>query len=146
MQRDDAIRLRHMLDAAREAMSFATGRVRSDLDTDRQLVLALVKSLEIVGEAASRVSPECRTECSEIPWADIVGMRNRLIHAYFDINLEIVWRTVSEELPVLGSPLPSPARVVAGDHQWYVAQPMTAFLVGGGSYWSDSPLIFGDAW
>lgn len=101
MQRNDAIRLRHMLDAAREALSFVAGKRRSDLDADRMLVLSLVKSVEIIGEAASRVSDECKREHNEIPWQDIISMRNRLIHAYFDIDLDIVWDTVGEELPPL---------------------------------------------
>lgn len=56
MRRDDTVRLRHMLDAAREAMTFVRGRTRADLDTDRQLVLALVKAVEIIGEAAYQLS------------------------------------------------------------------------------------------
>ena len=101
MYRDDEVRLRHMLDAAREAVSFAQGRTRSDLDEDRQLVLALVKDIEIVGEAANQVSEPGRRRVPELPWERIVGMRNRLVHAYFDINLDIVWKTVSEDLPRL---------------------------------------------
>lgn len=65
------------------------------------LVLSLVKSIEPIGEAASRVSPACQSKCPSIPWPEIIGMRNRLIHAYFDINLDIVWRTITEELPPL---------------------------------------------
>ena len=105
--KEDSVRLRHMLDASLEAIGFAEGKNRSDLDTDRQLVLSLVRSIEVVGEAASKVSAECRTQYPQIDWADMVGMRNRLIHAYFDINLTIVWRTVTEELPVLISELES---------------------------------------
>jgi uncharacterized protein with HEPN domain len=101
MHKDDAIRLRHMLDAGREALSFAEGKLRTELDANRMLALSLVKSIEIIGEAASRVSPDCRAQCNEIPWPDIVAMRNRLIHAYFDINLDILWHTVTEELPPL---------------------------------------------
>ena len=65
------------------------------------LVLSPVKSIEIVGEAASKVSIELRAEITIIPWSDIVAMRNRLIHAYFEINLDIVWQTVTNELPSL---------------------------------------------
>ena len=101
MRRDDGIRLRHMLDAAREAVSFARGRTRDDLDKDRQLVLAMVKDIEIVGEAATRVSEPTRRHLPELPWERIVGMRNRLVHAYFDINLDIVWKTIGEDLPEL---------------------------------------------
>ena len=101
MPRHDEIRLRHMLDAAREAVSFARGRTRGDLDADRQLVLSLVKDIEIVGEAATRVSEPARRRLPEMPWERIVGMRNRLVHAYFDVNLDIVWKTISEDLPEL---------------------------------------------
>ena len=101
MIRNDEIRLRHMLEVAREALSFTSGRRREDLDTDRQLVLSLVKDIEILGEAASQVTQLTRGELKDIPWAVIVGMRNRLVHAYFSINLDIVWQTVQEDLPSL---------------------------------------------
>jgi uncharacterized protein with HEPN domain len=65
------------------------------------LLLSLVKAIEILGEAASRVSEETRSEFCSIPWRDIIAMRNRLIHGYFDINLDIVWKTVTDELPHL---------------------------------------------
>jgi uncharacterized protein with HEPN domain len=101
MRRDDLIRLRHMLDAAREALGFAQGRNRPDLDHDRMLVLALVKDIEIIGEAGYRISDVTRDQLTAIPWPDIVAMRHRLVHAYFDINLDILWRTVQEDLPAL---------------------------------------------
>jgi uncharacterized protein with HEPN domain len=90
MRRDDAIRVRHMLDAAREALSFASGKQRSDLAANRMLVLSLVKSVEIIGEAAATVTAETRERFPHIPWRDIVAMRNRLIHVYFDIDLDRV--------------------------------------------------------
>jgi uncharacterized protein with HEPN domain len=101
MLRNDAIRLRHMLDAAQEATDFARGRTRSDLNDSRMLVLSLVKAIEIIGEAAFRISPATRAELQDIPWDAIIGMRHRLVHAYFDINLDILWRTVTDELPSL---------------------------------------------
>ena len=101
MHRDDRIRIQHMLDAAREALAFAAGKTRDDLDTDRVLTLALIKSIEIIGEAAARISTETKTATPALPWRDIVGMRNRLVHVYFDVNLDIVWSTVEEELPEL---------------------------------------------
>ena len=100
-RREDLIRLRHMFEAAQEAAGFADGKTRTDLDTDRKLVLALVQLLEIIGEAASKVSEQCREEYPQIDWLDAVGMRNRLIHAYFDVSLTIVWRTIKEDLPPL---------------------------------------------
>ena len=101
MPKDDEIRLRHMLDAAREAVSFARGRVRGDLEGDRKLVLALVKDIEIVGEAAAHVSESGRAQAPEIPWQTIVAMRNRLIHGYYSMNINIVWQTVQQDLPAL---------------------------------------------
>jgi uncharacterized protein with HEPN domain len=105
MSGDDAIRLRHMLDAAHEALRFAEGRTRADLDRNRMLVLALVKDIEIIGEAAFQVSRSARNQLQNIPWDDIIGMRHRLVHAYFDINLDILWQTVEDDLPALLSVL-----------------------------------------
>jgi uncharacterized protein with HEPN domain len=85
---DDETRLRHMLDAAKEASLFIQGKIRESLDTERMLALSLVRLLEIIGEAASRVSKEKQVQVPEIPWRQIVGMRNRLTHAYFDISLD----------------------------------------------------------
>lgn len=101
MSTDDRIRLLHMLDAAQEAVLFAQGRSRADLDSDRKLVLALVKEIEIIGEAASQISESTRHQWPAIPWVDIIGMRNRLVHAYFDINLDILWQTIQHDLPPL---------------------------------------------
>ena len=101
MQRGDRLRLQHMLDAGREAVRFTQGKTRDDLDRDRVLALALVKLLEIVGEAASRVTTESQQAHPDIPWRDIVAMRNRLIHGYFDVDLDRVWDTVTDDLPPL---------------------------------------------
>ena len=101
MCKSDHIRCRHMLDAALEAVAFAQGRTREDLDNDRQLVLAILKDIEIVGEAASNISESTRRLMPDMPWSAIVGMRNRLVHAYFAISLDIVWQTVESDLPPL---------------------------------------------
>jgi uncharacterized protein with HEPN domain len=97
----DVIRARHMIDAAREAQTFAAGKSLSDFETDRQLLVSVVYCLLSIGEAARHMSPECRVLRPEVPWEDTIGMRNRLVHAYFDINVETVWRTVVEDLPPL---------------------------------------------
>ena len=101
MNESDIIRLRHMLDAAREALSFIAGRSTEDLSRDRMLLLALVKEIEIIGEAASRISDESRKALPRIPWPKIIAMRNRLIHAYADVDLSIVWDTLTGALPEL---------------------------------------------
>jgi uncharacterized protein with HEPN domain len=94
-----------MLDAVNEALTFIQGKIRADLDKERMLVLSLIRELEIIGEAASKVSPETRSQTNKIPWQDITGMRNRLIHAYFDVDLDSVWSTVTKDLPVLKAEL-----------------------------------------
>jgi len=99
MLSEDSIRLNHMRDATREALAFVAGKTRDNLDIDRQLVLALVKSIEIIGEAAAKTSRGFKTTSTDIPWR--IAMRNRLIHAYFDIDLDILWQTVTTELPPL---------------------------------------------
>lgn len=101
MPPNDAVRLQHMRDAARQALDFGAGRTGEDLARDRIRVLALVKCIEMVGEAASKVTLETRALFPEIPWADIVGMRNRLIHVYFDIDLDRVRDTIASDLPPL---------------------------------------------
>lgn len=101
MRKDDSIRLRHMLEAAHYARSFVAGKTRDDLADDVMLVLALLKAIEIIGEAASKVSSDSRDLYSTIAWQDIIAMRNRLTHAYFNVNLGIVWSTVTEDLPPL---------------------------------------------
>ena len=99
MHTDDSVRLRHMIEAAESAAQFIAGRSRSDLDTDRMLPFSVVRAIEVVGEAASKLSKEFRAAHPGIPWRAIVGMRNRLIHAYFDIDTETVWETTTQELP-----------------------------------------------
>ncbi len=101
MRRDDASYLLDMLVAARDAVVFADGLSFSEFARDQRTQLAILKCVEIVGEAASRVSAETREAHPAIPWREIVGMRNRLVHAYFEIDLRLVWDTVRNDLPLL---------------------------------------------
>ncbi len=94
-------RLRHMLDHAREASAMAAGKTRKDLDADRKLNLALVRLLEIVGEAANRIPARERAQYQTIPWSQIVGLRNRLIHGYDSVDFDILWQIVTRDLPAL---------------------------------------------
>lgn len=98
---EETVRLHHMLAACREAMGYARGRSRIDLDHDSMLLRAVVKCIEIIGEASSRVRDETKTAIPRVPWAAIRAMRNRLIHSYFDINHDIVWKTLTTDLPSL---------------------------------------------
>lgn len=101
LHKDDRIRLQHMLDAARQAQTFIAHRQPQDLTQDTMLAFALVRAIEVIGEAAGKVSPAGRAAVPALPWAAIIGMRNRLIHAYFEIDEARVWATVTEDLPPL---------------------------------------------
>ncbi len=100
-RRDIEVRLRHMLDFARKAVTFCRDRERVDLDRDEILALALLRLLEVIGEAARHVPPEFREQHPVIPWRDITGMRDRLIHAYTTVDMDIVWTVATERLPPL---------------------------------------------
>lgn len=100
-RRDDSVRLLHMLSHAREAVAMVEGRSRGDLDTDRQLNLSLVRLVEIIGEAAARVTLESRDSLPSLPWAEIIGFRNRLIHGYDKVDFDILWTTVADDLPLM---------------------------------------------
>ena len=98
---DDRGRLQDMLESAEEAVEVVRGKTRADTDGDRVLNLALARLLEIIGEAAARLSPEFRLSHPEVPWADIIGLRNRLIHNYRDVDFNILWQIIDVDLPVL---------------------------------------------
>lgn len=106
MRPEDTIRIRHLTEAATKAIGYSTGRTRADLDSNEVLRLALTKLVEIVGEAAKQVSPEVRTAYPRVPWTAAARMRDRLIHHYFDINLDVLWQTVTTDLPRLLAALP----------------------------------------
>ena len=104
-QHNDEVRYRHMLDHAMEALAMVQGKSRSDLDNDRMLELSLVRLVEIIGEAAARVETESREEHPSVPWLQIVGMRNRLVHGYDAVDLDVLWDTIVDDLPPLISEL-----------------------------------------
>ncbi|MGH9896637.1 MAG: HepT-like ribonuclease domain-containing protein [bacterium] len=101
----DEVRLRHIRDAIQTAVRFVAGRERHHLDTEEMLRLALTKLVEIVGEAAKQVNADTRARYPDVAWADAARMRDRLVHHYFDIDLDILWATVTEDLPSLLSGL-----------------------------------------
>lgn len=100
-QANDADRLRHMLRYAVEATGLSSQHSRADLDQDRVLNLALVRLLEIVGEAANRFSETTQQKYADIPWQAIVGLRNRLIHGYDEVDFDILWDILTVDLPPL---------------------------------------------
>lgn len=104
-QIDDETRVRHILQAARRARELVEGRKREDLEADDVLGLALVRLLEIVGEGARGVSPHLRARHPAVPWTEMIATRNRVIHAYYSVDMDIVWHIATSELPFLISQL-----------------------------------------
>ncbi len=90
-----------MLDCAEAISKFSTGKSRQDLDLDRFFASAIMREFEVLGEAASAISIQTKSHFKQIPWKEIVGMRNQLIHAYFDVDHDIVWSTIMTALPDL---------------------------------------------
>lgn len=102
MPRDkDLIYIGHMLDMARKAAAVVGGKDRAAYDRDETLQLALTHLLQMIGEAARRVSQEFRAAHPDVPWAAIVGMRHKVVHDYLSVDLDIVWGTVFKKLPPL---------------------------------------------
>ena len=99
MENKDLARLQHMLDSTEAILTFTKGKRRASLDKNRLLLSAVLREFEIIGEAANRVSEKTRKQLRHLPWKELVGMRNRLIHAYFDVDHDIIWKTIREYLP-----------------------------------------------
>jgi len=98
---DDRIRAQHMLEAARDVELLAAGRAPDDLRTDMILRRAMVNAIQEIGEAAAKVSPAGRARIPAVPWPVVVGMRNRLVHGYDEIDYDVVWKVATEEVGTL---------------------------------------------
>lgn len=99
MENKDLVRLKHMLDSGEAILSFSKGKRRASLDNDRLFLSAVLRELEIIGEAAGRISERTKKKFTQFPWKELIGMRNRLIHAYFDVDHDVIWKTIREYLP-----------------------------------------------
>lgn len=113
MPKDDLVYVGHMLDKAQETLSLVHGKTRQDYDRDTVLRLALTHLIQVIGEAARRVSTSFRERHPQIPWDAIAGMRNKIVHDYMDVDEDIVWDSVIHELPLLISEL---ARIVPAEN------------------------------
>lgn len=99
MENKDLIRLKHMLDSTKAILIFSKGKNKTSLNKDRLFRSAVLRELEIIGEAATRISDESKKKHPHLPWKELIGLRNRLIHAYFDVDHDIIWKTIQEYLP-----------------------------------------------
>ncbi len=108
MPKDDLVYVGHMLDTARSVVDKVTGKSRPEFDADENLRLALAYLIQTFGEAARRVSPEFQEAHPEVPWREIIGMRNKVVHDYLHVNYRIVWTVATADLPSL---LPALVRI-----------------------------------
>jgi uncharacterized protein with HEPN domain len=123
MNARDKVLLRDMLDTAMQAQTFIDGKTRADLEANNMLIgFALVRAIEVIGEAASKISPETREKQNIIPWKNIVGMRNRLIHDYSHVNYDIVWDVVTLQISEL---IPELRRILSDSHDVDVKEDMS---------------------
>ncbi|HRF97562.1 MAG TPA: DUF86 domain-containing protein [Aggregatilineales bacterium] len=104
---NDRIRLQHILDATDEVISFLGDKNRDIFNDDRLLQLALTRLIEIIGEAANHVSDSIRDHYPQVAWSKIRGMRNRLTHAYFEVDLDLLWFTITQSVPELNQQIKS---------------------------------------
>ena len=98
MPKDELVYVGHMLDKAHEALSLVRGKTRQDYDRDSALRLALTHLIQVIGEAARRVSPQFRDRHPQIPWEALAGMRSKIVHDYMNVDEDIVWDSVTQEL------------------------------------------------
>ncbi len=101
MESKDVVRFRHMFDSVAALLTFVKGRKRAHLNNDRLFANAIVRELEVLGEAANRISKKTQRQFPSIPWKQMIGMRNTLIHAYFEVDYDVVWETIKNDLPGL---------------------------------------------
>ncbi len=101
MKKDDTVYLHHILDAIQRIQTYTHDVSKEKYIQDGLLQDGVVRQLEIIGEASTNLSEEFQERHSEIPWGQIIGLRNRIVHAYFDINLDITWDIVHDDIPEL---------------------------------------------
>lgn len=105
MIRDDRVYLAHIVDAIQQIFAYTEGLTYAEFKAARMVQDAVIRQFEIIGEAAKNLSAEFRTRHDSVPWKDLAGFRDKLIHQYFGVDLATVWRSVEDDLPLLMSEL-----------------------------------------
>jgi uncharacterized protein with HEPN domain len=99
--KDDQVYLEHILEAISKIESFVNGLTKFDFDRNVLIQDAVIRNFEIIGEATKKISKQFIQEHPGIPWQDMAGMRDKLIHDYLDVDLDVIWRTIESDLPLL---------------------------------------------
>ncbi len=105
MKKDDSVYLRHILDAISRIEEYTRGVEYEDFMDDHLIQDGVIRQIEIIGEATKRLSREIREKHSEIPWKDMAGMRDKLIHDYLGVDIDAVWDTVKRDVPTMKNKL-----------------------------------------
>ena len=101
MIKNDQVYLEHILEAITKIESFVIGLTKTDFDRNVMIQDAVIRNFEIIGEATKKISKQFTQSHAEVPWQDMAGMRDKLIHDYLDVDLEVVWKTIEVDLPLL---------------------------------------------
>jgi len=101
MNKNERIWFEHILDSSQKVIKFSNNKTVDDLKSDDMLYYAILKCVEIIGEASTKITPETRSQYDDIPWKDIIAMRNRLVHGYFSVDYQILWNVVVKKIPEL---------------------------------------------
>ncbi len=101
MQKDNTFFLSHILESIERIYTYLGDMSQEQFLNNSLVQDACIRQLEIIGEAVKNISPDIRNRHNELPWQDIAGMRDKLIHHYFGIDYELVWNTINEDLPIL---------------------------------------------
>ena len=101
MKKDNVVYLRHILDAINAVEDYTKGITVDDFIRNSMVHDAVIRQIDIIGEAARNISEEFQEQHPSLPWSRMIGIRNKIIHEYFNINMGVVWDTVKEDLPLL---------------------------------------------
>lgn len=101
MLKDDSVYVDHMLECINKIKQYCNGADWQDFENNIMLQDAVIRNIEIIGEASKKLSEKFRTNNKQVPWREIAGMRDKLIHDYFGVDVQVVWKTVSQDIPIL---------------------------------------------
>lgn len=100
-RKDYKLYLFDILESCKKIISYTKGKTEREFANDKKTIDAVIRNIEIIGEAASKIPKKEREKIQQIPWKEVVAMRNKVVHEYFDVNVPIVWETIQADIPTL---------------------------------------------